>query len=376
MKTAPLALYDAFAAASATPANVDQLLADVRAAGGTPLEDPEGDRVVFLARSAAPVKVVGSFVGWSPESAPSMTQVPGTDLWVLDTTIARGAAHEYKLFSNGAFLEDALATNVAWDGLDRGGPGELNAIVHARDLPSNEGRLVALGKVHATQLANDRAVWVYTPPRYDDGSCAKLPYVVIHDGNESLTRGGFAREADALYAKRPDLSAVLVFVGLPSQDVRMSEYSFGGTSKGDQYVHFLAEDLRPKLEEAYRVCTKPAARGIAGASLGGLISAYGAFERPDVWGWVGAQSGSFFWEGNAMIARVQNEPVRAIRFYLDSGEPADNHAVTNELAAALAARGYDHVRITEPGGQHEWSFWRGRFAGMLTHFREGQTACE
>jgi enterochelin esterase family protein len=378
VKTAPLALYDAFAADTASPARVDKLVADVRAAGGTPLEDPAGDRVVFLARGGSPLKVVGSFVGWNAGSALAMVSVPGTDLWVLDTKLPRGTSHEYKLLAGSSFLEDPLAKNVTWDGLDRGFGvrGEFNAVAHAQDLPKDKGRLVALGKTHATQLANDRDVWVYTPPRYDDASCSKLPHVMIHDGNESLTRGGFAREADTLYAARPELSAILVFVGLPSQDVRMSEYSFNGTSKGLQYIDFLANDLLPALAKTHRLCGKAAARGISGASLGGLISSFAAFEKADVWGWVGAQSASFFWDNNALIARVQNEAVRPVRFYLDSGEPNDNFVVTNEFAAALQQRGYDYVRITEDDGEHDWPYWRGRFAGMLTHFRDKQSVCD
>lgn len=376
VKTATLSLFDAFAATTASPAAVDKLVTDVTAAGGTPLEDPKSDRVVFLARGSSAMKVVGSFVAWKAENALAMTQVAGTDLWVLDTTLPRGTSHEYKLLSGSAYLQDPLAKNVVWDGLDRGTVGEMNAIAHARDLPPNKGRVVATGKMHATKLANDRDAYVYTPPRYDDGTCAKLPVVVIHDGNESLTRGGFAVEADTLFASRPDLSAILVFVALPDQSVRMSEYSFGGSSKGAQYVEFLADELLPALSKSYRLCGKPAARGISGASLGGLISAYGAFERADAWGWVGAQSGSFFWGSNAMITRVQNETVRPVRFYLDSGEPADNFEVTNQLASALSQRGYDHVRVTEPGGQHEWGYWRRRFAGMLTHFRDKQTTCD
>jgi hypothetical protein len=42
----------------------------------------------------------------------------------------------------------------------------------------------------------------------------------------------------------------------------------------------------------------------------------------------------------------------------------------------LSAKGYDYVRIRENGGQHDWSYWRGRLRGMLTHFRDGQSACD
>jgi enterochelin esterase family protein len=237
--------------------------------------------------------------------------------------------------------------------------------------------MIALGKVHAQKLGDDRDVWVHYPAAYDDASCKKLPSIVIHDGLESLTRGGFAKEADKLYAARPELAAVLVFVGLPTQEVRMAQYTIVSSgAKGSDYIDFLIGDLWPLVTKQSRLCGKPAARGISGASLGGLISTYGAFEHPEQWGWIGAQSASYFWAENAMITRAASDPKKPLRIYLDSGCPDDNCSVTDELATVLQQKGYDFVRIKQDGAAHEWSFWRDRLGGMLTHFRDGQIACD
>lgn len=390
-KTAPIALWDSFVndaktlGGAALGARVDKLVADVAAQGGAPLEDPQGDRVVFLARGTSPSgtwKAIGGFVDWDKARAVTLSAVSGTNLYAGEAKIARGKSHEYKLLVSSddtGFREDPFAKNVRWDDIDRGfgKKGEFNGVVHPQDLPKEQGRLVALGKVHATKLGNDRDVWVYFPPRYDDGKCEKLPSIIFHDGMESLTRGGFAVAADALYGKRPDLSAVIAFVGLPTQDVRMAEYTFGTTgSKGSEYVDFLAEELLPRLAKEDRICSKAGARGISGASLGGLISTFAAFEEPTTWGWVGAQSSSYFWADGAMLTRVESTPKIAVRFYLDSGCPDDNCDVTDEMDAIMTAKGYDHVRIKEDGAEHDWSYWRDRLGGMLTHFRDQQTVCD
>lgn len=385
-RTASTALFDAFQAelagltGAARASRADKLVADVLAAGGTPLELPAGDRVVFLAKGAPPSgpwAVTTSRVGFDPAKATPLAAIDGTDLWAAELSVPRGERFEYKLLSGAAFLEDPLARNVTWDGLDRGTVGEFNAVGHAAATPMSEGRLVAWGRLPATKLGASRAVYAYFPPRYDDGTCAKLPSIVFHDGNESLTRGDFAGAADALYAKRPELSAVLVFVALPSQDVRMDEYSFGtATAKGPDYVDFLASDLWPTMTKRARLCGAAAARGISGASLGGLISTFAAFEKPTEWGWVGAQSGSYFWENDAMIARAASTPKIPVRFYLDSGCPNDNCVVTDAMHATLQQKGYDVVRIKEDGAAHAWSYWNGRLGGLLTHFREGQTVCD
>lgn len=386
--TAPASLYDALLVDLAKlqntqiSARLDQFAADVKAQGGTPLEDANSDRVVFFVRGAPPLgpwSVAGTFTGWKANPL-AMTLVPATtDAWVLDTHVARGVAHQYKLLSgtdDAGFTEDLLARNVVWDGIDHGAPGFFNAIAHATDGDASKGRIVRHHTVHATELGDDRDVFVYLPPRYDDGSCATLPQIVFHDGNESLTRGDFAGAADATYATTPQSQAVLVFVALPSQTVRMAEYTFGANTLGDQYGDFLVNDLEPIVKTAYRVCGAAGSRGLAGASLGGLISTYLAFQRSDVWGFVGAQSASYFWDSNAMITRASQDPIVPVRFYLDTGCPDanDNCTVVQEERDALDAKGYDVVYDEDDTAMHDWPYWAKRLPKLLADF-PGSAAC-
>jgi hypothetical protein len=193
-------------------------------AGGTPLED--GDRVIFVAQNQGDLRPgawrdSGAFSGWDPNGGVELAPVPGSDFSIGSATIPRGQSYEYKLVHDGRFVEDPLAKNVRWDGIDRGFGvrGEMNAIVHPADLPSGKGRTVSFGKIE------DRSVWVHYPATYDAKDCRKWPSIVIHDGMESLTRGGFAEVADQLYAERPELSAILVFVDVTAPENRMAEYT-------------------------------------------------------------------------------------------------------------------------------------------------------
>ena len=389
-RTAPTSIYDAFAADIAPisseagrRAKVAAFLADVKAKGGGPLEDPASDRVVFFVDGAPPEgawSVVGAFVGWDKARALAMTKVIGTDLWIADVKIARGTAHAYKLLSGTAdtgFREDLSARNVVWDGINHNTVGEMNGIVHADATPKDKPRMVAFRAVASAAMGNARDVFVWLPPSYDGATCKKLPIVVFHDGNESLTRGNFVGPAEALYKAKPELSSILAFVALPNQNVRMAEYTFlTSGSRGADYAKLVVDELLPSLARDFRVCANPKARGISGASLGGLISTYVAFEKPGTFGWVGAQSSSYFWESNAMITRAGQDPKTPARFYLDSGCPNDNCVVTDEMETTLRAKGYDVTRIKEQNAQHDWAFWNGRMSGMLTHFRENQTACD
>ncbi len=380
-KTAPTSLYDALVADLAAladdqkAARVDQFIGDVEAQGGTPLEE-FGDRLVFVARGAPPLgpwSIAGSFTGWKANPQP-MTQVSGTDLYVLDAHVARGTAHQYKLLSgttDSGFMEDPHAHNVWWDGIDHGTVGYFNAIAHPGDGDASTGRIEVHHGVHSTKLDDARDVFVYLPARYDDGSCDALPHIVFHDGNESLTRGDFAGVADTTYAASPSASAVLAFVALPSQDVRTDEYTFGTqTALGDEYGAFLTDDLEPLLAKDYRLCAAPTARGIAGASLGGLISTYLAFQRSDVWGYVGSQSGSYFWDSDALITRASQDPVVPVHFYLDTGCPDanDNCTVVQQMNQSLSNKSYGVVYVEQDGAQHDWPYWAARLPKLLGSF--------
>ena len=389
-KTAPVSLYDtlvadiaALSSDVARRARVATFLADVSTKGGGPLEDPASDRAVFLvdgAPPAGPWSVLGGFIAWDKARAAVMTKVAGTDLWVADIRIPRGIAHAYKLLSGTAdtgFREDLLARNVVWDGIDHKTVGEMNGIVHADATPKDKPRMVAFRRVSSQAMGNARDVFVWLPPTYDGGACKKLPIVVFHDGNESLTRGDFVGPAETLYKAKPELSAILAFVALPSQNVRMDEYTFGTAgSKGTAYAKLVADELTPQLARDFRVCGNAKARGGSGASLGGLISTFIAFEKPSTFGWVGAQSSSYFWAENAMITRAAQDAKIPVRCYLDSGCPNDNCVVTVEMETTLKGKGYDVVRTKEQNAAHDWAFWNRRMTGMLTHFREGQTICD
>ena len=230
--------------------------------------------------------MAGSFTGWKSNPQP-MTLVAGTtDLWVLDTHVARGVAHQYKLLSgtdDTGFTEDLLARNVVWDGINHNTVGFFNAIAHASDGDASKGRVVRHHGVHATKLGDDRDVFVYLPPTYDDGSCAAVPQIVFHDGNESLTRGDFAGVADATYASNPasrrrSSSSRSRIAERPHERVHVRH---ARRSRRRLRRFSRRASSSPMIGTTYRTCSKPGSRGISGASLGGLISTYLAFQRPD-----------------------------------------------------------------------------------------------
>nr|BDT31308.1 alpha/beta hydrolase-fold protein [Myxococcus sp. MH1] len=379
---------------------IDRFVEQVEAQGGTPLVSDASagrQRVAFFARgeSARDTFVAGEFNEWSPTATP-LGQVRDTDLYLAEVEIPRTGPQPYKLVKGGSFFEDPRARNVVWDRLNRNDVGQFNSLVYPDAQDPAKGRLTAWYDVRATALNDARDVFVYTPASYDGPECPSLPVMYVHDGNESITRESFVDAADAHYKARPQDSAVLVFIALPSQDVRLGQYTFPPalapgwpTPRGDDYLAFIVNDLMPRVESGLRVKTGPQETGISGASLGGLISVYAGFRAPEKFGFVGTQSGTLFWphdgevdrnDGNAMVVRASADPVVPVRFYVDHGSPsagctrdgeqgADDCQSNLQFVSALRNKGYGVVHVNEVSGAHDWAFWKKRQPGLLCAFR-------
>ncbi|QDE95188.1 alpha/beta hydrolase [Myxococcus xanthus] len=386
---------------------IDRFVAEVEEQGGRPLvSDVKAGRprVAFFVRGEAgrDTFVAGDFNGWAATATP-LVQVRDTDLYVAEVEVPRTGPQPYKLVKDGDFIADPGARNVAWDNFNRYDVGQFNSLIYPELQDAAKGRLTAWYDVPATVLGDVRDVFVYTPAAYDGRECPALPVMYLHDGNESLTRESFSESADTHYAARPEDSAVLVFVALPDQSVRLAQYTFPParapgwpTPRGDDYLAFLRDDLMPRVEASYRVKTGPRETGIAGASLGGLISVYAGFQMPEKFGFVGSQSGTLFWphdgevdrdDGNAMILRAGQEPVVPVRFYVDHGSPVagctrdgeeggDDCQSNLQFVEALRGRGYGVAHWNEPGAEHDWAFWKRRLPKLLCNFRnEAPAVC-
>ena len=137
------------------------------------------------------------------------------------------------------------------------------------------GRVLRMS-VESRILDQTRHLLVYTPAGMAE---AELPLVLFNDGKAYYGWGRTPQVLDRLLEQGEIAPAHLVFVP-PSE--RTKEYAFNPA-----YRRFLVEDLLPAVEE--RV-TCDGRRTVWGASLGGLMGAMLALERPDLFGAVVTQS--------------------------------------------------------------------------------------
>jgi predicted alpha/beta superfamily hydrolase len=170
-----------------------------------------------------------------------------------------------------------------------------------------------------------RGILVYLPPSYAEGE-SRYPVLYVHDG-------GYLFEDCANWLQH--LIAIgsipeVIYIGIET-DNRNDEYTpwpakalmegrpdFGG--KSPEYIAFLADRLKPYIDNRYRTLRAPEHTGIIGASFGGLVSMHAAYLRPDVFGAVGSLSGSYWYEGYLDYMREQPQPPPVRKLFMSVGD--------------------------------------------------------
>ena len=395
-------------------AALERFWAEVDAAG-TPLIEPgaPGDAthvlVTFLWRGSAATEnalVLGPFGHHEPADG-RMARLPGTDVWHRTYRLRADTRSEYRLAENDSLAPlasqwppqaplPAVAREAGWrlDPRNRhpfpAHKPYASALVGPAAPPQPwiaprpgvpAGRLDH-HRLASAVLGNERAVSVYTPPGYDPADApapAPAARLVLFDREAYLADVPTPTILDNLAAAGRLPPLVAVFVGNPDGATRNRELPCH-----PPFVRFLTEELLPWVRGRYRVTDDPARTVVGGASFGGLAAAYAALERPDVFGNVLSQSGSYWWspaddpECAWLTRRYAARPRAPLRFSLEVGLLEDRFVrstgclgdpgqlrATRRLRAVLRAKGYP-VRYAEFCGGHHFLCWRGTLAdGVL-----------
>lgn len=244
--------------------------------------------------------------------------------------------------------------------------------------PPSKGTLPAVWSRH---LRNHRDIDVYLPASYGD-SHRRYPVVYMHDGqNLSDPSTAFAGTWELNNALR-DLAArgiEPIVVGVNNTADRLTEYSPFADAKhggggGDAYLNFLAGTVKPRVDRLFRTRRRASETAIAGSSMGGLISVYGWFKRPDVFGLAAAMSPSLWFGRDALHRYIKSARApRSGRLYLDAGtaEGAGTLKDARLMRALLETKGLemgDRLQYVEDrGGRHEEAAWSRRLAAALEY---------
>lgn len=346
---------------------IEKYLGDLKEHGRAIIEDTT---VVFLYYGTATrVGVPSDLNGWDA-NVDTMKRVDGTRFFFHEQRVESAARFEYKLAVDSAWILDPINRQQAIGGY--GPNSEIwmphyappDEVVYRKSVP--HGKLDTLSFKSAL-LRRTHPVFVYRPPGYTS-SRRKYPALYVTDGGEYITLALMLNVLDNLIADRRIEPIIAVFVD-PRTDIRnagtstrMFDYTLS-----DTFVNALANELHPKLLKRFRIIRGPDHTGIMGASLGGLISAYAAYTRPDVFGLAACQSPAFWWKDAAIISLIAQGPRKPVRFYIDTGTIRDAQEAARKMKAVLEQKGYQLTYGEYPEG-HNWVNWRARLDDILEYF--------
>lgn len=197
------------------------------------------------------------------------------------------------------------------------------------------------------------------------------PFIVV-----AISHGGERRHSEYFPQKAferlssDDQNAILALERAPGIPL------FTDSIQSDNYLKFIVEELKPRIDRDYAVAITPTHTHMIGASMGGLISLYALSEYPDVFGNVACLSthwpGTPLRENNpvpeALLAYFEQylpEP-DAHKIYFDHGDQGLDAAyplLQKRVDALMIRRGYNESSWTTQvfeGADHSEQAWADR----------------
>jgi len=383
---------------------------------GTPLVEPlEGGReslITFLWRGSDDVHNVTVFGALAGFEDNRLHHLPGTDVWYRTYHAPTDFRGTYWMSPNDALVPagedgDWIERMASWqrDPLNpktyrdfwyvTEPPTETTiSILELPGAPPQPHVLPRAGAPHGSVaesvivsqiLGNERKVWVYTPPGYD-ASGPPCGLLLLFDGHAYSHLIPTPTILDNLVAAG-DIQPVVAIMPDSLGELRAKELCCF-----PPFVDFLTTELLPWVQQDYHVTIDPARTVVAGSSYGGLAAAFAGLRRPDVFGNVLSQSGSFWWKPESdsdwewITRQFDQSPRLPLRAHLDiglfetktvPGRPSQLES-NRHLRDVLLSKRYS-LHYKEFSGGHDTICWQGTLAnGLLAlipaedHHAEGE----
>lgn len=256
------------------------------------------------------------------------------------------------------------------------------------------GNLKVLADCYSPQLSNRRDILAYLPPSYA-WSDRQYPVIYMHDGQNLFDAAtSFAGEwqVDETMEGIAGEGTEAIIVGIPNMGVErvneLSPFVKVGESRGrgNLYLSFIAETVKPVVDQSFRTLPERRYTGLIGSSLGGLISLYGYMQHSDVFGLAGVLSPALVYGDAAILPSIDRLPsLPRGRLYMDVGThegvnlddnpqraseiSASYLKYTRALATLIIQKGYrlggELVYVEDRGGIHHESAWAQRLPDAL-----------
>lgn len=226
--------------------------------------------------------------------------------------------------------------------------------------------------LEAPQINCKKKIWVYLPKSYTNKTYKKYPVIYMHDAQNLFDKKtAFADEwnvDETLDSLNADVIVIGIEHGNEKRVDELTPYSnlkYGG-GKGDNYLNFIVQTLKPAIDKMYRTKSDKKNTAIFGSSLGGLLSYYSILKYPNVFGKAAVFSPSFWFNKSIFDLTKSTKKLKA-KIYFLCGDNEDPTMVTdlNEMVYLI-----DSIRchclalnktVIIKGGQHNEKLWRQNF---------------
>ena len=348
----------AFAAASGAQIQSPEVHGDRRVT--VRLRAPNAREVLFARDGAGPVPMVRDSAGvWSHTTEPLSPDVYPYTFRVDGVSIAD---------PQNAEMKPVFLASLGQSLLHVPGPDSLSWEV--RDVP----RGAITEHFYTSRIIGDRRnYYVYTPPNYDPRGSVRYPVLyLLHglsDDASAWVRAGRANVIlDNLIADRRAVPMLVVMtLGYGAPEIMQGFYwgrqidSSVWRRNTTRFTEALLSEVIPQVERQYRVGTTPAARAIAGLSMGGGQSLFAALNNLDRFAYIGAFSSATTMVGqnyDAIYPAVNpgiNSRLKLL--WVSVGRDDFLRAENVRFRDWLRSKNVSFEWVETPGG-HTWMVWR------------------
>jgi enterochelin esterase-like enzyme len=352
--------------------------------GGPQLISPEvgADRTITFRYSAPNAKQVT--VNGELDGNPHPMTRDENGVWSVKVGPLAPDIYTYSYNVDGAVALDPRNPNTKYG---YGGFGAVSVVQVPGDGPQfYDVKQVPHGvvRIHpyvSKTMGLSRTIWVYTPPNYDQGKNFPVLYLIHGAGDieSGWTMIGRANnildnliaegKAKPMVVVMPLGHAIQSFWTGPAKSAAATSAAGSASGPGapvgpqglNTFAKDLLEDVMPLVEKEYKVSRKADDRAIAGLSMGGGLTMNVAFNRPELFRYIGimssgAQNADISYPDFFKDPAAKNKRFKLLWIAVGKDDALAGRG-SKALDEVLTRHGIDHTyRVTE--GRHEWTVWR------------------
>ena len=229
------------------------------------------------------------------------------------------------------------------------------------------------------QLIKTRRIAALLPHDYQT-SGKRYPVLYLQDGqnlfDDYAPFGNWAVDKKLAVLAEKGMADIIIVSIDHAEDERIAEFTPSyrtrlGVGDGKKYARFLADTLKPHVDQHFRTLPDRVHTGIGGSSMGGLITIYAGLMYPEVYGKLMVFSPSLWVAPNVPNLGLPFEDPVAAKIYIYAGGKEAGSMIPNinqykeALEGGMNKANVDFRISIDPEGAHNEEHWGREFPKAL-----------